>query len=84
MGYSMNEGCVRVDIFKPSGKWYETFAVDMREFYRGDIIDALKKGMDKNPDLSERWRGWLDNGGLIVCLEPYHQHSHPICLRGTE
>ncbi len=38
MAFTTKSGYVRVDIFKPSGKWYHTAAVDMSEHYRDDDI----------------------------------------------
>lgn len=36
MGFTTNEGMVRVDRFKPGGKWYDTWAVDMSRWYNQD------------------------------------------------
>jgi hypothetical protein len=36
MGFSTDDAIVRVERFKPGGKWYDTWAVDMREYYRMD------------------------------------------------
>lgn len=73
MGYNAQDSFVRVDRFKPNGKWYDTFAIDMGEFYNDPFIhDALKKaiiGAGVNID-----------GYRIVCLEPYHKYAHPVML----
>lgn len=33
--FSLNPGHVRVDQFKPGGKWYQTFQIDMSNYYDG-------------------------------------------------
>lgn len=82
MGYTIEEGRVRVDFFKPSGKWSYTGSVDMGPFYHEPIThEALKKALDESIEgLRLSWRHWLMDDGVIVCLEPFHQHAHPIML----
>jgi len=77
MGYHQNDSMVRVDIFRPSGKWYETIAIDMEEFYDHsyakdavEIATVKKRGAPLVP-------GWI-----YVCTEPYHKNAHPILLIG--
>ena len=41
--YNDNPGVVRVDYFKPSGKWYMTEAHDMSDYW-------------DEPDIYRRWR----------------------------
>lgn len=73
--YSENPAHCRVDIFKPSGKWYMTITLDLTGLYEhNDIHEAIK--MAGGPKLE------LDLGWTAVCLDPYHQHSHPIMLKG--
>jgi len=36
MGYTTNDGMVRVDRFKPGGKWYDTWEVNMSGYYNLD------------------------------------------------
>lgn len=80
MGYSENEAMVRVDFFKPSGKWYTTEAVHWTAPWqgRGNSIhecfkSTLRKHFKETPDrLSE-----MD----AVCLHPYHEYSHPIQIK---
>ncbi len=74
MGYSADESMVRVDFFKPSGKWYDTEAVLWTGRYDGDIHVAFAKSLRDH--LQGRMKG-MD----AVCLEPYHEHSHPLCMR---
>lgn len=73
--YSNNPAMVRVDRFKPSGKWYDTFAIDMTGEYEGAIHTKLQNAFKRQyPDFK------LSDGWILVCLEPYHEHSHPIIL----
>ena len=66
----------RVDFFKPSGKWYATESV----YFSGkhyskdtDIHTAFRNALEST--LGDRY-----NGMQAVCLEPYHELSHPISL----
>jgi len=80
MGYSEEDDIVRVDFFKESGKWYTTEAVKWTGEYEGQrqsIHNAFRKSLidhfKENPlRLSE-----MD----AICLQPYHEHAHPICIR---
>lgn len=75
--YSDIPGSVRVDFFKPSGKWYATEAVMWTGDYDGDIHTAFAKSLRDH--LCGRYAD-LD----AVCLHPYHKHSHPItCKQGA-
>ena len=74
--FSNNPGMVRVDRFKPRGKWYDTFAVDMSRFWKAPLIhDAVEQAItEAGYAVTPDW--------IYVCLDPYHQHSHPIMLKG--
>lgn len=79
MGYSDDDSMVRVDFFKPSGKWYETEAVKWTgEYNRPHLIhDAFKKSLrDHFADNPTRFSEFD-----AVCLEPYHECSHPIQVK---
>lgn len=88
MGYSSSSSRVRVDIFKASGKWYETASIDMNNFYRGLINDCVleacenefKKGREGEWPITSSPSDWLKGGGYLVCADPYHEHSYPIML----
>lgn len=77
--YSENAASVRVDFFKASGKWYCTEAVIwtgvwgdasiMHDEFAVSLVAHLRDPDSGNMRLSEM---------TAVCLEPYHQHSHPI------
>lgn len=79
MGYSENDSMVRVDFFKPSGKWYETEAVKWTGEWKSSTLihDAFAQSLrdhfkDRPNRLSE-----MD----AICLEPYHENSHPIQIK---
>ena len=79
MGYSENPANVRVDFFKPSGKWYTTEAVYWSGDYEGETLiheafaESLRNHFKDNPyRLSE-----MD----AICLKPYHQHEYPIMIK---
>lgn len=80
MGYTTEEGSVRLDFFKPSGKWYATEAIDMSSgYHKPSMHGALKEAI--NRDLYMPRSGNLRYGGMtVVCLEPYHKHAHPVML----
>ncbi len=83
MGYSTDSSMVRVDFFRPNGKWYCTEAVK----WTGEWIGAN----DKKQDIFEAFKQSLkdhfkDNPNRLsdmdaVCLEPYHEWTHPIILK---
>jgi len=68
---------VRVDFFKPSGKWYETEAVKWIGGYDGDIHEAFAESLRQH--LGNRMCD-MD----AVCLEPYHRFAHPIQIKSGE
>jgi hypothetical protein len=79
MGYTTDDSIVRVDFFKPSGKWYTTEAVKWTGFYNeGSLIHnefafSLRNHFKHSPHSLED----MD----AICLEPYHQNAHPIMLK---
>lgn len=80
--YSNDEGMVRIDRFKPSGKWYDTVAADMTGLYNWtDLSSAVFRAWQEagGGDTTSRQ---LEEGWSIVCLEPYHRHACPIMIKG--
>ena len=79
MGYTTEEGMVRVDFFKEHGIWYCTEAVKWLSWKGGSdnlIHDAFEKALaahfkDK-PRLVGMW---------AVCLHPYHEREHPLMMK---
>ena len=72
-GFSINPEQVRIDIFKPSGKWYTTIALQWNGYKDILIHTAFEQSMD------EQYTG-LWSGMTAVCLNPYHEHSHPLMI----
>lgn len=78
----MKKKKVEVNIFKSSGKWYDSFIIDMSAYY--DILfihDACKKAIEENSrwmtiDGSERD---IDSWYAII-LNPFHKDSHPVTI----
>lgn len=82
--YSENTGSVRVDYFKPSGKWYMTEAVDMSDVYSVPFIfDAIRKAMDMHWVTHHHGRATAWQQFTIVITEPYHESAYPIMILAT-
>ena len=82
MGYTTNSSHVRVDRFKESGKWYDTLEINMENHYDDlNIYKALRDSINETMQFENYVQRWLSQGGSFVCLEPYHQHSHPVMLK---
>ena len=82
MGYSDVEESVRVDFFRPSGKWYTTEAVLWTGEYDGSkqfIHDAFAKSLRDHFSKNSHCERLSDMDA--ICLEPYHEHSHPIQIK---
>lgn len=78
MGYSKNNAHVRADIFKPSGKWYQTVMLDMSgQYWEADIYAAIRNAMTSSKiKLEPNW--------IMIVLEPNHYNKHPVMLHGFE
>ena len=77
MGYSVHDCMVEVVLFKSSGKWCRSEAINMNTvYYTPSVQDAvLSCWTDQVGNLHSDW--------MLVCLEPYHQHAHPVLIKGT-
>lgn len=75
MGFTTKEGMVRVDLFKESGKWYDTVELDMNKrevyFYKGPIVDRIS-------ELFQQQYPGRYQDMTAVCLEPYFENKFPI------
>lgn len=74
--YSDDPAMVRVDFFTDTGKWKYTEAVKWTGEWKSPSLihdEFLKSLKDHLPD--GRLRGLR-----AICLEPYHEHSHPISI----
>ena len=85
MGYDRDESMVRVDFFKPSGKWYSTEAIKWITWNGAErldhgphmlIHDAFREALSKDLQASKL----MQDGMFAVCLDPYHEFSFPIIL----
>ena len=77
MNFSLQPSHVRVDIFKPSGKWFETIelVMDMKKWDRETLIhDSFREVLHKKLGDTHL------NGMYAVCLEPYHECAHPLMI----
>ena len=75
--YNDNPGVVRVDYFKPSGKWYMTEAHDMSDYWdEPDIYRAVESTLRRDG----RFLRHFD----IVVLEPYHRNPYPVMIPALE
>ena len=65
---------VRVDFFKPEGKWYATEQIEWLHC-KGtmQVHDAFIRSLISQ--VNGRYSGMT-----AVCLEPYHEHAHPVML----
>lgn len=90
MGYSQNAHDVRVDFFKPSGKWYETESVSFEGLqWRGqDKEGNILQGVDSLRTVCKKaLRRHLEGrmkGMMAVILEPYHEFAHPVMIKDWE
>jgi len=74
-GFALNPQQVRVDFFKPSGKWYTTEVLLWTE-YEGYIVDIFHDLLDI------QFSNYYDY--TAVCLHPYHEHSYPLIRKPKE
>jgi hypothetical protein len=81
VNYSDDVDSVRVDIWKQSGKWYETVALKWDRYSskdeNGKIVELINDTFRRC--MKEQYPGnW--KGMRAICLEPYHENSHPISI----
>lgn len=81
--YSNEANSVRVDFWKPSGKWKYNEAVKWTgdyDYERGNLIHAsFAKSLRDHFGDKHRLEGLR-----ATCLDPYHQHAHPISIDVSE
>jgi hypothetical protein len=91
MGYTEDSQMVRVDFFKPSGKWYCTEAIKW-DRYRSTVIAesplVIAKDYEHIQDtfarcLREQLKGRL-RGMTAICLKPYHEFAFPLSCKDWE
>jgi len=75
--YSESPEDVRVDFFKPSGKWYTTLLVKWISTPGStwvspeSLYEEFRNSVNKAVD--NRFQGMT-----AVCLDPYHPQAHPL------
>jgi|SRR5580700_10662734 hypothetical protein len=89
--YSEDEDSVRVDFFKPSGKWYTTEAIRWTCAYRNDELkdgkiqllpDLLRDLLQYHLTRNVEKLGTIRLAGMwAICLEPYHEAAYPLMVR---
>ncbi len=92
MGYCTDPEMVRVDFFKPSGKWYTTEAVKWTGEWSGPSLIYREFAKSLHAHFAEReTQPGLQHqnhrlptrrlsGMIAVCLKPYHEHKHPLMM----
>ena len=81
MGYSEDPRMVRVDFFKPSGKWYTTKDVKWTGSWEKSLVEeefAVSLLAHLKTEASEELRL---RDMVAVCLEPYHTHEYPVSVK---
>lgn len=71
MGYSENENSVRYDVFKPSGKWVQSLAIEMDSSAPITCKEAVESAFYFECETEF-------DGYTIVCLHPNHRNAQPI------
>ena len=73
--FSIDPAMIRVDFFKPSGKWYTTEAIRWTGSWEsGSVIDEFSKSLHDH--LGQRMSEMT-----AVCLEPYSKFSFPLMIK---
>ncbi len=90
MNFSQDPRMVRVDFFKPSGKWVETLAVRWLDYGNSctliydDFLESLRVALKLRPDQCHPNTGpgphYSHSGCSAVCLSPYHKNAYPLLL----
>lgn len=75
MGFDVNENMVRVDLWKPSGKWKYTISLKWYPF--SSKIESIHEIFRRC--MNEQYPGKFE-GLRATCLEPYCEYSHPISI----
>ena len=80
MGYSEDPTMVRVDFFRQHCNWYTTEDVKWTGAYlaaEASLHEAFRKTLREH--LGKRFSEYFEQM-TAVCLNPYHELSHPIML----
>ena len=88
MNYSNEPSMVRVDFWKPSGKWYCTEEIKWDRYNAKASIEMTVLGIKYSELIHETFKRCLCEqlegrleGMTATCLEPYHEHAHPLMVK---
>ena len=73
--YARNPQKCRVDVFKPSGKYYDTIKVEWNEWDSYEESGRLLTEYFK--DIIKEQAHYSLGKWIFICLEPYHKNAHP-------
>lgn len=73
--FSEHADSVRVDFFKASGKWYTTIAMKWTGPFEGSLRKSFAISLRDALRMSDEMLRF--SGLTAICLDPYHEHSHP-------
>jgi hypothetical protein len=71
---------VRTDFWKESGKWVATETIEWDRFYTKDPLGNVELIHETFYRCLKDQIGNRYNGLVVTCLEPWHEHSHPISI----
>lgn len=79
MGFATEDHMVRVDLWKDSGKWYDTVALkwDRYETKKDNAVELIHETF-RRCFKEQFFNHYM--GMRATCLEPYHEHSHPLSI----
>ena len=81
MGYIEDEAMVRVDFFrKGSCKWCTTAGIKWLTYETEPGKEPISIHEAFREALQNSWYADKLDDCFAVCLEPYHQHAHPLIL----
>jgi len=85
MGYTTDDQMVRVDFFRPSGRWYTTEQLKWDRYFTNEEDGSVELIMDTfDRCLVEQFFDlYVKDRLYAICLEPYHEHAFPLMLRST-
>jgi len=72
---------VRVDFWKPSGKWYDTEAIKWDRYRSTDKKGTTELIHDTFKRCLRQQLGDRLSSMVATCLEPYHENSHPLMVK---
>lgn len=77
MGFTKNNNMVRVDFFRDTGKWYATNEM-VWDRYHSTVNGGFEYLQETFCRCLRQHFGEYYKGMTAVCLEPHHEHSHPV------